>query len=155
MKKRTIRKVWAKIDPIAHAIAGASITPASERDRLLLRELSALDDFTKGRATIQQWSDLSMVLNLCETVAKEKIGAEALPACKTAESALIEAAIRFEQTGRMGLSGPGITAMREVIEYHDAQRASISRSQYERLIKLCIARVKGGHQTTNVCEAFH
>ena len=152
MRKRTIRKVWQLVDPIQHAISGAAITPQAERDRLLLRELSALDDFTKGRATIQQWSDLSMVLNLCETVAREKIGAEALPICKAAEDELIKAAVRFEQTGRMGLSGPGITAMREVIEYHDAQRASISRSQYERLIKLCTARVKNGHETTNVRE---
>ena len=88
-----------------------------------------------------------MVLNLCETVAREKIGIEALPICKAAEDELIKAAVRFEQTGRMGLSGPGINALREVIEYHDAQRASISRSEYKRLIKLCTARVKNGHET--------
>lgn len=52
----------------------------------------------------------------------------------------------------MGLSGPGITAMREVIDYHDAQRSSISRSQYEQMIRLTQARVKSGHDTQDIGE---
>jgi hypothetical protein len=85
--------------------------------------------------------------NLTETLAGMYIGPEALPDCKTAEKALIEAAERFELTGSMGLSGVGLQAVRAVIEWHDLQRSSVARSVYERAIKLTSARIKSGYAT--------
>jgi hypothetical protein len=152
MRKRTVRKVWAKVNPIEHAISGATITPRHLLDKLLVRELASLDDFTHGRAHINQWADMSRVVNLCETMARDGIGAEALDAFQKAQETLLEAAVRFEKTGRMGLSGLGIQALRDCIEYHDLQRSSIHRSEYERLIKLTAARVKGGHNVVDVNE---
>jgi bacterioferritin (cytochrome b1) len=63
------------------------------------------------------------------------IGPEVLPICEKAQKALHEAAIRFENTKKLGLSGEGIQAIRELIEYADLQQASISRSEFERYIK--------------------
>lgn len=151
-RKRTVRRVWQKVDVIAHAIAGASVTPTAELDKLLMRELSALDDMTKGKASLQQWYDLANVVNLCETLAHEKVGAEALESCGAAQDALIEAAKRFQATGRMGLSGVGIQAVRDVIEFHHLQRSSIPRSQYEKSIRLTAARVKSGYATVDLGE---
>lgn len=149
-RKRTVRRVWQTVNPIAHAIAGASVTPKSDLDKLLMRELSALDDMTKGRASLQQWHDLANVVNLCETLAHEKVGAEALESCGAAQDALIEAAMRFQRTQRMGLSGLGIQAVRDVIEFHSLQRSSIPRSQYEKAIRLTAARVKSGYATVDL-----
>lgn len=140
------------MNPIAHAIAGASITPRAELDKLLMRELSALDDMTKGKASLQQWHDLANVVNLCETLAHEKVGAEALESCGQAQESLIEAAKRFQETQRMGLSGIGIQALRDVIEFHQLQRSSIPRSQYEAAIRLTAARVKSGYATVDLGE---
>lgn len=151
-RKRTVRRVWQKVNPIVHAIAGASITTRAELDQLHVRELSALDDFTRGRASLSQWYDLANVVNLCETLAHEGVGAEALQPCADAQNALIDAARRFQNTQRMGLSGPGITAMRDVIEFHDLQRSSISRSRYEQVIRLTAARVKSGYATVDLGE---
>jgi len=151
-RKRTVRRVWQKVNPITHAVAGASIKPRSELDKLLMRELSALDDMTHGKASLQQWHDLANVVNLCETLAHEKVGAEALESCRTAQDALIEAAKRFQETQRMGLSGIGIQALRDVISYHDLQRSSIPRSQYEAAIRLTAARVKSGYATVDLGE---
>ena len=47
---------------------------------------------------------------------------------------LDEARERHHRTGRMGLSGPAIQAMRDLAEYHDLQRTSISRGEYEKWI---------------------
>ncbi len=155
MRKRAVRKVWQKVNPIEYAIRGAAIPPRDELDRLLARELSSLDDLTHGRASLQQWYDLAAVVNLCETLAHEGVGPEALQPCHDAQEALIDAAKRFTKTQRMGLTGPGIQAVREVIEYHDLQRASIPRSQYERAIRLTTARVKSGYATVDLgdlCE---
>ena len=151
-RKRTVRKVWQTVNTIAHAIAGASITPRAELDKLLMRELSALDDMTKGKASLKQWYDLANVVNLCETLAHEKVGAEALESCGIAQDALIEAAKRFQDTKRMGLSGIGIQALRDVISFHDLQRSSIPRSQYEAIIRLTAARVKSGYATVDLGE---
>lgn len=135
MRKVCRRKVWAKIDPIAHAIAGVRPTSEADRAALHIRELSALDAMTHGRGGLQEWHDLTAVLNLCEAAALTVIGPEALPSCKAAQEALMDAARRFEATGRMGLTATGIQALRDVIEYHDMQRRSISRSEYEGVIR--------------------
>lgn len=39
-----------------------------------------------------------------------------------AQAGLSDAHDRFKATGRMGLSGPAIQAMRDLAEYHDLQR---------------------------------
>jgi hypothetical protein len=154
MRKRTKRKHWALIDCVAHAISGACITSRKDMDTLLIRELSSLDAFTTGRARLSEWSDMANVNNLAQTLAGMGIGADALPDCHAAESALIEAAGRFQETKRMGLSGPGIQALRSVIEWHDAQRSAIPRSQYEEAIRLTGARIKSGHATIDLAKTL-
>lgn len=152
MKKRCIRKVWAKVNPIQHAIEGASITPQRQLDRLRVRELAAIDAFTRGAASLADWRDLTNMLNLCETMARQGIGPEALPVCADAQSQLIEAAHRFERTGRMGTTGPGIQSLRTLYEYHYLQRQSISRAEFERMIRLTSARIKSRGRGVEVVE---
>lgn len=149
-RKRCVRKVWRLVNPIQHAIEGARITSVEDRNKLLIRELASLDAFTRGQATLRDWSDLVNVNNLAQTMAGMGVGPEVMPYCHQAEEALHEAAKRFQNLGRMGLSGPGLNALREVIEYHDLQRASIPRSQYEEAIRLTGARIKSGHATVDL-----
>ena len=152
-KPPVVRKVWrTDLDQITHAIEGASITSREKLDMLLARELASLDAFVKGRARMAEWSDMANVNNITQTLAGMNIGREALPDCHKAEAALIEAAARYQRTGRMGLSGPGIQALRDVIEWHDLQRSNISRQQYEEAIRLTDARIKNGHATVDLGE---
>jgi hypothetical protein len=150
MKKRCIRKVWAKVNPIAFAIEGAAITPRAELDKIMAVELTALDAFTRGHARLQEWHELAALNNITQTLAGKGIGYEAMEAAHRAETALIEAAERFQRTGRMGLSGEGIKALRDVIEYHDLQRSSISRGEYEKAIRLTTDRVRSGYATIDL-----
>ena len=136
MRKKTKRKVWALIDPIQHGIIGAAITQRDKLDKLRMLEYSALDAITKGQGTIHDWRTLVDVLNLSETMARNGIGKdEVLPVCNKAQKALHEAAMRFQSTKRMGLSGEGIQAIRDLIQYADLQQSSISRSEFERYIQ--------------------
>lgn len=136
MKKQCKRKHWSTtINPVQHAIEGASLTPESILDKLRTRELAAVEAFRTGSATLQEWSDITSMLNICETMAKGGIGVEALEACKLAESALIEAGKRFETTKRMATSGPGLQAFRDIYQFHDLQRQSVSRGEYEKWIQ--------------------
>jgi hypothetical protein len=135
MRKKTKRKVWALIDPIQHGIIGAAITQRDKLDKLRMLEYSALDAITKGKGTIHDWRTLVDVLNLSETMARNGIGKdEVLPVCQKAQEALHQAALRFQSTKRMGLSGEGIQAVRELIQYADLQQSSISRSEFEKYI---------------------
>lgn len=141
-RKKCKRKVWKLVNPIQHAIDGARITTDDLLDQLRIRELAAIESFRKGEAGLQEWADLTGTLNVCEAMARGGIGPEALDACKVAEQALIDAGIHYEDTKRMVMSGPGLQALRDLYEYHDLQRQSISRSEYEKWIRTAENRTR-------------
>ena len=131
------------INPLRHAILGAGITETRVLDKLRIRELAAIEAMSKGMGTIVEWQELADMMNICEVMASVGgIGPEALPHCQDAQKALEEAARRFESTGKMGLSGVGLNAIKEVYEYHDLQRSSVPRSVYEQMIIKTRNRVK-------------
>lgn len=144
MRKRVRRKHYALVNPIAHAIAGAAITDKDSLNKLRLAELAALDAMTKGLATVEEWRVLVDMMNVSEVMGLNGIGPEVLPHIEIAQDALHRAAKRYEETKKMGLSGVGINALREIYEYHDLQRVSISRSEYEKMIDKTRNRIRSG-----------
>lgn len=142
MRKQCRRKVYALVNPVKHAIEGAAITPQDELARVRLRELAAVEAFARGMASRQDWYDLCALLNLTEVMAKAGIGPEALDACARLQAELVASAERFRRTGRMGVTGPGLRAMRDVYEYHDLQRQSVSRSEYEKAIATATNKIR-------------
>jgi hypothetical protein len=135
MRKRTKRKMWNLIDPIQHGIIGASVTQRDKLDKLRLLEYSALDSMTKGSGTVTDWQILVDILNLSEMMGKNGVGPEVLPICEKAQESLHKAALRFQDTKKMGLDGQGIKAIRDLIEYADLQQSSISRGEFEKYIQ--------------------
>lgn len=127
--------MWSLIDPIQHGIIGAAITQRDKLDKLRTLEYSALESITKGNGTISDWRSLVDVLNLAEMMGRGGIGPEVLPICQIAQDSLHKAAMRYQETMKMGLDGQGIQAIRDLLEYADLQQASISRSEFERYIK--------------------
>jgi hypothetical protein len=134
-RKRCKRKVYPLLNSLAHGLAGAAISDDASLNKLRLCELSAIDALTKGVGTTEDWRWVCDYLNIGETMGKSGIGPEILPHCKEAQEALLEAAERYQKTGKMGLSGKGIRAIKEVWEYHEIQRTSIARSEYEKMIR--------------------
>ena len=135
MRKTTKRKHWNLIDPITHAIVGAAITHRDKLDKLRMLEYSALEAITKGQGTVADWRTLVDILNISEMMGKNGVGPEVLPICEKAQASLHKAAMRYQETMRMGLDGEGIKACRDLIEYADLQQGSISRSEFERYIQ--------------------
>jgi hypothetical protein len=155
MRKRTVRKIWEKVNPLIHAIQGASITPRDSLDKLLARELSSLDAISKGQGGLDEWNDLVTANNLAEQLALMGVGKpEVLPVTLTCQQHLIEVAERYQRTGKMGLTGPALVALREMIEFHDLQRSSIARSVYEEAIRKVTAKIKSNHVTVNLWETL-
>jgi hypothetical protein len=136
MRKRCKRKVWStQINPIAHAIAGACITDLASLNQLRTGEITAIEAMKAGTATVQEWQLMVDMMNIAETMGREGIGIEVLEHCSIAQQALYDAAKRYETTKKIVLSGVGLKALGEIMEYHDLQRTSVPRSTYERMIE--------------------
>ena len=138
MRKQTRRKVWKLINPLAHVMDGIVVTPESELDKIRLRELGAIEAFAKGHAGLHEWHEMAAMLNVSEYLASIGVGIEVAEVCKAVEGHLIEAANRYQRTKKMGLTGPGIQSLRELYEFHDIQRQSITRGEYEKAIRAAI-----------------
>jgi len=149
-RKKCIRKHWNTspgFNPVLHAIAGACVTNKATLDAMVTLRLSALEAMTHGQAGLSDWRELVDLVNTCETAGLSGIGPEVLPWCAKAHQALTDAASRYDASGsqkNMGLSGLGIQAIRELVEYHRLQVASIPRSQYESLLVKTANRVRSG-----------
>ena len=127
--------------------AGGGVTYGNRSDRnsdrrwakretaKLNKEQKALEAMRTGAGTVQTWQDLVDMNNICQTMARSGIGVEALPDCMMAEIELKHAVKRYEATGKMLLTGTGLRAIGEVLEWHHLQRTAISRSKYERMIE--------------------
>ena len=135
MRKRTKRKIYDKVCPITHAIVGASITDEESLEILRKRERDSLEAFRTGSANKQDWNNINAVAQLAESMAEAGIGPEVMVTVKIAEMHLLEARERFERTKKMGTTGLGLRAMKDLMEYHELQRTSVARSVFESHIK--------------------
>ena len=82
------------------------------------------------------------MMMVCRCMAQAGIGPEALEACDRAEECLIADLARHRATGKVGTTGTGLQAYRDVYEYHDIQRQSVSRSEHEKHLRKAIKQVK-------------
>lgn len=149
-RKACRRRHYALVNPIRLAMEGAAIPSESRLDKLRLRELSAIEAFAKGNATPNDFRDLCDMLNLAETMANGGIGPEVLPVCEAVQAELLAAKDRYEAKGRMVLTAAGLTALRDLYEYHDLQRTSIALSEYEKAIKATRDRIRSAHPDVKV-----
>ena len=152
MRKQCRRKVYKLVDPIAHAIAGAAITPDDCLKQLKDKEHAAIEAMRTGQATVYTWQELVDMNNICQVMARNGIGPEALPDAMMAEIELKHAAKRFESTGKMLLTGLGLKAINEVMEWHHLQRTSISRAEYERMIQKTRNKLKSKSKDVTVIQ---
>jgi hypothetical protein len=152
VRKQCRRKVYKLVDPIAHAIAGAGITTDDCLDQLKAKETAAMEAMRTGNATVYTWQELVDMNNLCQVMARSGIGPEALPDCMMAEIELKHATKRFEATGRMLLTGPGLRAIQEVSEWHQLQRTSVSRAEYERMIEKTRNKIRSRSKDVTVIQ---
>jgi hypothetical protein len=130
-RKQCKRKIYRLVDPIAHAMVGAALVDEKTLDKLRLEELSSIDNMVHGRGTVHDWRVLVDVLNVCEMMGRNGIGPEVLDVCVVAQEELHQAALRYEKTKRMGLTGTGIRAVRELYQWHDLQRQAVPRKTFE------------------------
>lgn len=150
MRKKCRRKVWNLVNPIEHAMMGAAITQQGHLDHLRIRELGSIEAFRTGKATPDDWRSLADMLNITETLAASGVGPEALEPCKKANEALGNAHARHKAGKSLGFTGPELQSIRDAYDFHDLQRQSISRAQYEQAIKKTADRIRSAHPDLKV-----
>jgi hypothetical protein len=153
MRKQCRRKHFALTNPIALAIDGALIMDGGRIDKLRLLELSAIDAFARGAASVDDWRTVADLTNLAQTMCEMGIGPEVLPAALEVEIVLGDAHQRHVATGRMGTTGAGLNTMRHLQEWHHLQRTSVARSVYEKAIRRTHNRIRSAHPSVKVCIA--
>ena len=151
-RQRRSRRYIYKMTPLETAIRNAATAPKQSRDLLATADLSTLETITRGKGRLSDFRYLVDISNLVEVLARDfRIGGEeVLQAVKAAEAAFLSSAQRLETTGKLGFSGPELAAVREMLEWAQAQREAASRGTYLAAIKLLGARVKGGSVTVEM-----
>jgi hypothetical protein len=152
VRKQCRRKIYDLINPITHAITGASITADEFLDKLKSKEVAAIEAMRTGNATIYTWQELVDMNNICQVMARNGVGPEALVDCMLAEIELKHAAKRYEATGKMLLTGTGLRSINEVLEWHHLQRSSISRSEYDRMIQKTRNKIRSRSKDVTVIQ---
>lgn len=150
MQKRCKRKVWPLVNPIESAILGCSIPSESRLDKLRIRELSAIESFSKGKAGPADFRDIADMLNVAETCGLMGIGPEALPVCAALEICLLGVKDQYEQRNTMILRPHELQLMRDLYSFHDAQRTAIDLSTYEKAIQKTANKIRGRHPKVKV-----
>ncbi|CAB4198217.1 hypothetical protein UFOVP1309_60 [uncultured Caudovirales phage] len=143
MRKKCRRKHYPLVNPIDTAIDGARISNPDliEKVRDIERQMiqAIVGNTSNG---LFAYKGLCEVLGVAETMARNGIGPEVLPACEAAQMSLIKLKTRFEKWGKWDITPTELHTLNELIEWHDLQRQSISRGEYEKFLKNATNRMR-------------
>lgn len=132
MKKKCNRKVWPLVaNPIA--LIKDRNSPVSEefRNKLKLRELTSLENMTKGRGTPDDWQELAAMINFAKIMAIKGIGIEVEAICVELEGQMKKVEKHYKEKGHMVLDWKMLRNLRDMIEYSDLQIQSITAKEYD------------------------
>lgn len=141
-RKRTRRKHYVPVTP-QHAIEGAAVVSEAALADIRAAERQALDAIHAGTATLVHIQRLTGVWNTARIMADEfGIAApEIPPVAALAEVALKAMFERHKRHGTVGRAAGEWEILNELVELHQLQRTSVSRSEFERMIRRTHQRV--------------
>ena len=85
---------------------------------------SALEAIRTGKATEADAHTLAMASNVTLMLCELGLGGDQIEAVKQAQGYIVAMMDRGAETGRYAFSGPGLQAVRSLLELHDAQLES-------------------------------
>lgn len=139
-------KYHVKQQTIPAPIMKTMRVPAAEREKITARLQSSLAYIATGKHPgIVEWQDLADVVNIIECLAhplylldKE----ETLPTVTAATDSMVAAAHRYRETGSMRLDGPGLNALRTLVDWYDASQRHFSLWHMTEAKRLVEAQVR-------------
>jgi len=131
MRKRTVRKVWALINPITHAKYQASLLTPSEIDKQMIPVRTAIDLLSRGHWERENWSPIFECLNRIESITKlMRVSDNGL--IDDAQRAYTSALIRREEKGSQSFKAEELGIVKEVANTYESLLGELTHAQFQR-----------------------
>jgi signal transduction histidine kinase len=128
-RKRTVRRVYDLIDPIAHAAYQASRLTEAEWNRQVIPVQVAVDQLAQGNWTNEHWQSIFECLNRIESMVKlNRIKAQEW--IDDAQLAMVQALDRRELTGATAFKAHELATIREILSIYGDLLKEVSHLQF-------------------------
>ena len=145
MRKRTVRKHVDRKDVISTLFNGDQPLQGAERTNVLTSVHAAALSLSRGDGMKSAWDSLVFAMNisiiLCETAGNKEVGLQAL---YDAQNALIDAAERYNASGRLVFGPGGLPALNGGLHVFEQLVDTVTRRQYVRASDEVLRRLEAG-----------
>lgn len=131
-RKRTVRRVWAEINPITHAMFQVSKLTTDEWNRQILPVQVAVDRLSQGDWHKDDcWQPVFECLNRIESMVR-LYRLDDGGFIDRAQGAMVSALDREEATGARAFRAPELLAMRDLVSHYGSLLKEVSHAQFSR-----------------------
>lgn len=128
-RKRTVRRVYALIDPLAHAAYQCSKLTTAEWNTQLIPVQVAVDQLSRGIWTQENWSPLFECMNRIESLTKLN-RVKAQDWIDQAQQAMVTAMDRKQETGATAFKAQELAMVREVVSVYGDLLKECTHAQF-------------------------
>lgn len=149
-----MKKPRKKYNPNKHAVNPNAAFDAinlsrpvddSRIDRLEIGIRTSLDAFTKGVADKAHFDTLASTVDLSMMIDKTIFGGVFFDHINHARDAMIRCRERFARTGKLGLDGEGLNAIKAAIEIHAEQLKQVTGAELLKFLKTREQHIRSGN----------
>lgn len=116
-----------------HVIAGRLMAsnplPAERQANVAIAYHTSIDALTSGYAEKNHFDTIVYALNIGSILAQNGIGGDYIDLLPPASAAMVRCKERWQKTGKFGLDGEGLLAIRAVADLHEAQLAAATHAE--------------------------
>ena len=128
-RKRTVRRVYALIDPLTHAAYQCSKLTTSEWNTQLIPVQVAVDQLSRGIWTADTWQPLFECMNRIESLTKlNRVKADDW--IDQAQEAMVQAMDRKQQTGATAFKAAELAMVREIVSVYGDLLKECTHAQF-------------------------
>ena len=128
-RKRTVRRVYALIDPFTHAAYQCSKLTTSEWNTQLIPVQVAVDQLSRGIWTADTWQPLFECMNRIESLTKlNRVKADDW--IDQAQEAMVQAMDRKQQTGATAFKAAELAMVREIVSVYGDLLKECTHAQF-------------------------
>lgn len=130
---------------VYEAISQSSLVGEEAKERLEIGIRSALLAFTNGVATKQHFDTLASTVDLTVMASATLFDNAYMDDIQNARQAMIRCRERFIKTGKMGLDGEGLTAIKQIIEIHNELINHVTGGEVLKFLQVRDQHIKSGN----------
>ena len=128
-----------------HAINLAMPVSDNAKSQLLIGIHTALKAFTNGVAEKVHFDTLASTVDLTMMMSKSLFEMAYWEEINEARDAMIRCRERFARTGKLGLDGEGITAIKFAIELHEEQLSNVTGAEVMKFMETRTKHIRSGN----------